>query len=285
MIDLHTHSTVSDGTYSPRELVNTAFSRGISVLALTDHDTVDGLKEAKLAADEIVKNGNSFTFVPGIELNIQWPTGEFHLLGLGLKEKSAELSSIISFLEEERETRNKKMEHLLQNAGVDISLDEIKALFKTNTIGRPHFARLMVEKKIVKHRQEAFNIYFAKGRPCYVQRTGADLKEACRAIKASGGIPVQAHPLSMYVSWGKIEEALTEIRKSGVEGIEAWHPGIREGEARRLEKIGKELGFFITAGSDFHGEKVRKDRRLGYTAGDNIINDRFYFEELLPNLK
>ena len=144
MIDLHTHSTASDGTYSPRELVNTAFSRGISVLGLTDHDTVDGLKEAKLAADEIVKNGNSFTFVPGIELNIQWPTGEFHLLGLGLKEKSAELSSIISFLEEERETRNKKMEHLLQNAGVDISLDEIKALFKTNTIGRPHFARLRV---------------------------------------------------------------------------------------------------------------------------------------------
>lgn len=285
MIDLHTHSTASDGTYSPSELVQKAFSKGISVMALTDHDTIAGIKEASAQAEKIRQEGGDFTLIPGIELNIQWPTGEFHLLGLNLKEETAELKEIIRFLEDERENRNKKMAHLLQNEGVDITLDELRERFQTKTIGRPHFAQLMTEKGIVKHRQQAFNVYFAKGRPCFVQRTGADLEQACRAITAAGGIPVQAHPMSMYISWGKMEDTLTQIKACGVKGIEAWHPGVRAGEALRLEELARKLQMFVTAGSDFHGEKVRKDRRLGYTAGDNIINDRFYFEELLPNLK
>ncbi|MCR5218628.1 PHP domain-containing protein, partial [Treponema sp.] len=224
MIDLHTHSTASDGTKSPSELVRYAFSKGINIMALTDHDTTAGIEEAKKEAAAIVKEGHDFIFIPGIELNIQWPTGEFHLLGLGLKETSPELKEIEDYLEDERKNRNIKMAEKLQAAGINITIEEVEQSFNTNMIGRPHFADCMVKKGFVKTRQEAFDRYFAKGRPCYTDRKGADLEECCRAIKSSGGIPVQAHPMSMYVSWGKMEETLRRIRNAGVMGLEAWHP-------------------------------------------------------------
>ena len=176
------------------------------------------------------------------------------------------------------------MAQKLREQGVNITLEEVKEHFNTDSIGRPHFAEIMVQKGIVKQRQVAFDKYFAKGRPCYVDRTGADLKEAARAITLSGGIPVQAHPLSIYVSWGKIEETMKGIKEKGVMGLEAWHPGVRIAEAQRLEELAQKLGMFATAGSDFHGEKVRADRHIGYSAGKRKIEDRFYFENLLPNL-
>ena len=142
----------------------------------------------------------------------------------------------------------------------------------------------MVEKGIVKQRQEAFDRFFAKGRGCFVERTGADLAEAVAAIKSSGGAPVQAHPLSMYVSWGKMDGVMEEIRDKGVLGLEAWHPGVRVAEAERLEELGHRLGMIVTAGSDFHGEKVRADRKLGHTAGGKHIGFRFWQEELQPLL-
>ena len=279
MIDLHTHSNASDGTFSPSDLINYAKGKKVTVLALTDHDTVDGLQEAQEAALSV-----GITFVPGIEINIAWPTGEFHLLGLGLRYVSPELNDIIQFLKEGRQQRNKQMLQKLRGSGVDINLEEVAALAQTKTIGRPHFAQLMVEKGIVKTRQQAFDLYFAKGRPCYVEREGADLAEAVSAIKASGGLPVQAHPLSMYVSWSKMEEAITEIYSNGVAGLEAWHPGARISEAERLEELARKFGMFVTAGSDFHGEQVRADRHLGFTAGKFKISERFWEQELRPQL-
>lgn len=279
MIDLHTHSSASDGSLSPAQLVDYAASKGVSVLALTDHDTTDGLQEAAAQAQKA-----NITFVPGIELNIEWPTGEFHLLGLGLKSVSPSLFSIISYLQDERNTRNKKMAFLLQNAGIPITLEEMSERFHTNALGRPHFAQLMVEKGIVKYRQQAFDRYLAKGRPFFVDRAGADLEQAVKAIEESGGVPVQAHPLSLYISWGKMEAAMTGIRDKGVLGLEAYHPGVRVSEGERLEKLARQLGMFVTAGSDFHGEKVRADRHIGYTTGGRKIDDRFWTQELQPKL-
>lgn len=280
MIDLHTHSSASDGTFSPAELVDFAAEKHISVLALTDHDTVDGLEEAK--AEALVKG---ITFVPGVELNISWPTGEFHLLGLGLQSVSPELSSIITFLQQERNSRNEKIAAKIKEAGLPLTLEEVTERFNTKAIGRPHFAQMMLEKGLVKTRQQAFDRYLAKGRPLYVDRAGADLAEAVTAIKTSGGIPVQAHPLSIYVSWGKMDDTMTLIRNAGVEGLEAYHPGVRVAEGVRLEQLARKLGMFVTAGSDFHGEKVRADRHIGYTTGGKKIDDRFWTEELLPQLQ
>ena len=279
MIDLHTHSTASDGQYTPSELVFKAKDAKISVLALTDHDTVSGHEEAEAASKEA-----GITFIPGTELEIQWPTGEFHLLGLGLKAPSKQLLDIITYLQNERNTRNTKIVNKMQAAGVSITMEQLENLNPGKTIGRPHIADFLISQKIVKNRQQAFDKYLGRGRPWYVPRSGADLKEAVSAIISSGGIPVIAHPLSLYVSWGKLEPVLKEIHDAGVQGLEAWHPEARVVEAQRLEELARKIGFFITAGSDFHGEKVRSDRHLGHTSGDRKIDDRFWLEELLPHL-
>lgn len=279
MIDLHTHSTASDGTFSPERLMEYAAEKNIKAIALTDHDTVDGICSAQAKAKEL-----GLEFIPGIEISIQWPTGEFHLLGMGLQTASRELLELIEFLREERHSRNQKIIEKLNANGINVSYDEVKAVAGSETIGRPHFADVLLKKGIVKNRQMAFDLYFAKGRPCYVDRAGADLEEAVKAIKNSGGIPVQAHPLSMYVSWGKLEDKIIEIQGMGVEGLEAWHPGVRVAEAYRLEEIGKKLGMIITAGSDFHGEKIRADRKIGFTAGRSKIEEKYWYEELKPKL-
>ena len=279
MVDLHTHTKASDGQYSPAELVQKAADKGISVLAITDHDTVSGLTEGKKAADKA-----GITFLPGIELNIEWPTGEFHLLGLGFKQVSSELQSVIDELQKNRAARNHSIVEKMNADGIEVTFDDIQNMFPGRSLGRPHFAAFLVERKIVKNRQQAFDKYLAKGRPWYADRTGADLDEAVEAIKTSGCVPVLAHPLSLYVSWGKIEEVLKNIRNKGVSGLEAWHPGARVVECERLEETAKKLGFFVTAGSDFHGESIRADRRLGHTAGDCKIDDRFWTAELQPFL-
>ncbi len=286
MIDLHTHSTASDGELRPAELVAAAKENRVSILALTDPDTFSGLEEAAAAA----KNAE-IIFVPGIEVNVSWTSGEFHLLGLGLKLESIceELEGITRSLQDERKLRNQKILQKMAEAGHDVNYEEFVSLSdgegRESTLGRPHLASYFVKKNIVRKTQVAFDRFLGKSAPFYIGRQGADLDEAIFAIKKSGGVPVIAHPLSLYVSWGKIAEILREIKARGVQGLEAWHPGAREADCRRLERLARELGFFVTAGSDFHGKSVRADRRLGITAGNIHIPERYYFDELLPALE
>ncbi len=279
MIDLHSHTTASDGTFSPSELIAFAASKGVSVLAITDHDTVTGLEEGSLAS-----KAAGITFIPGVELNIAWPTGEFHLLGLGLQVISASLQQLLSDLQQSRIIRNKQIIETMQNNGIDISFETLSSYYDTKSLGRPHIADFLVKNKQVKNVQQAFDLYLGKGRPYYVGRQGLDLDAAVQAIIDCKGVPVLAHPMSLYVSWGKIEPVLTNLFERGVRGMEAWHPGARVAECTRLEEMGKRIGYFITAGSDFHGEKIRKDRKIGHTAGMRKIDDRFWTDELLPNM-
>lgn len=279
MIDLHSHSSASDGLLSPADSARYAAAHNVTVWALTDHDTVSGLSEAALAAKSA-----GITFVPGVELNIEWPTGEFHLLGLGLTHCSPKLAAVTGRLLVDRKKRNEQIVEKMNADGVQVTLEDIQNHFNTQVLGRPHFADYLVYLRKVKRRQDAFDKYLAKGRPWFVDRAGADLEESVEAIISSGGVPVIAHPLSLYVSWGKIEPVLAEIHSRGVQGLEAYHPGARAGEAVRLEEMARRLGFFVTAGSDFHGEGVRADRHLGKTSGGKKIEDRFWTEELLPHL-
>jgi predicted metal-dependent phosphoesterase TrpH len=280
MIDLHTHSTASDGVLTPQQLVQHAAEKKLAVLAFTDHDTTARIEEAQREAEK-----PGIIFLGGIEITVQWTSGEFHLLGLGIKNTSEEMKALIQFLKDARYQRNSQMAQKLREEGVDITLEEVQKRFDIPNIGRPHFAALLEEKGIVRRRQQAFDRYFAKGRPCYVDRTGADLDAAIKAIVTSGGLPVLAHPLSLYVSWGRMEETLTNIRDHGVKGLEAWHPGARVAEAERFEQLAHKLGMCVTAGSDYHGEAVRADRHIGYTCGKKPIVDRYYFEELKPLLE
>lgn len=280
MIDLHTHTTASDGQYTPSELVNKVADKGLSVLAITDHDTVDGLAEG---AKEAEKRG--IIFVPGIEINIQRPGCEFHLLGLGLIEPSKSLNELIQELIDSRKERNIFVVEQMNKEGIEVTLDEIQAEFPGQVLGRPHFAQWLEEHKIVKHRQQAFDKYLARGRPWYVERVGANLDEAIQAIYDSGGIPVLAHPMSLYLSWSKIEPVLIDFQQRGIVGMECFHPGARVSECLRLKELAEKLGFAITAGSDFHGELIRADRKPGHTCGGKKIEDKYWFEQLAPAIE
>ena len=287
MIDLHTHSTASDGSLSPSALMEEAAKLKISAIALTDHDTVDGLEEGTRAAME-----RGIRFIPGIELQILWNDdsgGEFHLLGLDIKKPSPGFVAAVAELSRRREQRNLMIVDKMNKAGVNASYDEVKAIaagtetdkresaepkIHKNSIGRPHFAALLVKRKIVKNREQAFLHYLGRGKPFYMPKVGLEFEQAAAVIKESGGIAVLAHPMSLYVSWGKLPALIENLKEQGLDGLEAWHPTAKVSSCLRLEELGKKLGLLITAGSDFHGEG-RMDRKLGITAGGKKIDDSY----------
>ena len=283
MIDLHTHSTASDGSFSPSALIAEAAKRNISVIALTDHDTTGGLMEAAEAA--ALRN---IQFIPGIELEIAWNReGEFHLLGLGIDRPSQAFNEAVEELARRRLERNLEIINRMEKAGIPASYSEISSLaikpdecgnegdkpkIINNSIGRPHFAAFLVRRKIVKNREQAFVRYLGKGKPFYIPKIGLEFERAVQAIKESGGIAVLAHPLSLYLSWGRLPDLVKSLKEKGLDGLEAWHPAAKAVSCRRLEELGVKLGLCITAGSDFHGE-VRPDRKLGITAGGKKIDE------------
>ena len=279
MIDLHVHTTASDGQYTPSQIIQKASEKNLKVIAITDHDTFAGVNEA-------IEEGKKYGLivVPGIELNISFPTGEFHLLGLGIHTPSESLKSIVENVIKNRNERNKQIIEKMNQDGIPLTIEELEQDFPETVIGRPHFAAELVKLKVVKTRQQAFDQYLARGRKWYVPRICTNLDEAIVAIRESGGAPVVAHPMSLYLSWGKLPDFLTDCYEKGVAGIEAFHPGARVTECLRLEELGRKIGFIITAGSDFHGEKIRADRKLGHTCGDKKIDDKYYYEELLKVL-
>ncbi len=269
MIDLHTHSTASDGSLSPTQLIDEAARRGLAALALTDHDTIDGNEEA---AAQAAKRG--LAFIPGVELEIAWEPGEFHLLGLGLRHPTEEFRRALQDLARLREERNRQILDRMLELGIEAEYEEVQTLAGGKVVGRPHFAALLVQKGIVKNRQQAFSRYLAKGRPFYVAKGALDLVRAITLIKESGGVAVLAHPLSLYLAWGRLPEAVAGFVALGLDGLEAWHPLARPRSCRRLEELGRRLGILVTAGSDYHGE-ARADRKLGLTAGDLEIADAY----------
>ena len=288
MIDLHTHSTASDGTLSPSALIALAAKRGISALALTDHDSLEGLKEAAQAAIEF-----KVKFIPGIELEIiRFPNtpqnwdGEFHLLGLFIEKPAPEFEAAIDGLAQRRHERNLSILDKINSAGISASYEEITTLAGKDWaakqkesgketiapyIGRPHFANFLIKRKIVKNIEQAFSRYLGRGKPFYFPKLGMEFEYAAGLIHDSGGIAVLAHPMSLYVSWGRLPELLKNLKERGLDGIEAWHPSTKLVSCRRLEELGKNLDLLITAGSDYHGEG-RPDRKLGITAGGKKID-------------
>ncbi|MDR0408878.1 MAG: PHP domain-containing protein [Spirochaetaceae bacterium] len=281
MIDLHTHSTASDGSLTPAELVHAALSLGMEALALTDHDTIDGVPEA---ANEAEKRG--IKLIPGVELDIDLDCGaglnsargngtrEFHLLGLGLKSPSSAFVEILAETKRERMRRNMSIIERMREAGIDVHYEDIIQAAGGGCIGRPHFARYLIETGKTRSIQSAFKRFLGKGKPFYIQKTGVDFARAIAAIHESGGVAVIAHPATLYVSWGRLPDVLAALKERGLDGIEAWHPASVEHACLRMEAIGKKLGLLITAGSDFHGDK-RPDRRLGYTGGRRRIDISF----------
>jgi len=280
LIDLHSHSTASDGSLSPTALVAMARERGLRALALTDHDTVAGLAEAEAAASasEALADGSHLRLIRGVEIEIAFEPGEFHLLGLDLGPLDGpggkDLLDALKKLGSARAARNRRIMQKIIDAGIATSMEELEEAAGNSRPGRPHIASLLVKHKAAKNRQDAFSRFLAKGRPYYEPKDCLALDEALELVKAAGGLAIVAHPLSLFASWTRLSGLMDESKELGIDGIEAYHPVAKLGQCRRLEAMGRERGFMITAGSDYHGA-VRPERRLGRTAGDLNIEDSF----------
>lgn len=278
MIDLHSHSNVSDGEFTPARLMREAVRRGLSAIALTDHDTIKGLENAR---NEALALG--IRLIPGIEVEIKWvpppgisglgPGGEFHLLGLGINRPSPAFLEATAELSRYREERNREILGRMAELGITADYEELKALSGGYSIGRPHFAGLLVNRNIVKTREQAFARYLSPGKPLYVPKKGLEFDRAAELIRESGGIPVLAHPMSLFVAWGRLPDLIGELKNQGLAGLEAWHPGAKARSCRRLEALARSLGLYVTEGSDFHGPTVRPDRKLGYSSAGRKIGE------------
>ena len=189
----------------------------------------------------------------------------------------------MQYAQAKRLERNRKIIEKFNEAGIVIDEEKLAQLAGGAVIGRPHFAKYLVQEKKAKSIQDAFLKYLAKGRPFYIEKECLPLTESIEAIKAARGVPVLAHPMSLYLSWGKLPETIAQFKEQGLVGIEAWHSGARYSECVRLQALAEDLGLIVTAGSDFHGAN-RKDVHLGRTAANLPIEDRFYTGNLIPAL-
>lgn len=269
MVDLHTHSSESDGTLTPEELVAYAREIGLLALALTDHDTVSGLDRAEKAARKV-----GIRFIPGIEIEVAYQGGEFHLLGLGISGWRGRFQETLKSLQEERTLRNRAILSRMKESGVAVEYSEVEDLAGGDIVGRPHFARLLVAKGIVKNIEDAFSRYLRPGMPYYVAKRALALEEATGLIHMAGGTAVIAHPLSLYLGWKVLPERIKAFQDAGVDGLEAYHSNATLKECRRLEGIAAELGLLVTAGSDFHGTHI-PSRKLGRTCEGRPIDDAY----------
>ena len=279
MIDLHTHSNASDGSLSPGDLIAFAAKKGLSTIALTDHDTINGLAEAKNAAQN-----HNIGFIPGIEVEISMPeraNGEFHLLGLGINKPNLAFIDAINMLLKGRDQRNQEIIKRASELNINITYDELLSYSGGKFIGRLHFAKLLIKKKVVKNIEQAFGRFLGKGKPLFIPKPALDFEKGVSIIRESGGLAVLAHPMSLYLAWSKLPDFINKLKSQGLDGIEAWHPSARVQDCKRLEELGHNNGLFITAGSDFHGEN-RPDRKMGHAAGGKKIERRIL--EAIPLL-
>ena len=256
-IDLHIHSTASDGTLTPTDIVQTALKSTKSEkdpigIALTDHDTVAGvsefLKEAK-------KNKERVTAIPGVEISTNYHGVEIHILGYNVDPENKELLEQLKICRESRDGRNEKIIARLQAEGFQITMEDIKPEDPNETIARPHIAKQLMKKKYVSSVKEAFDKYLAEGRSCYVERIMPTPQEAIALIRNSGGIPVLAH-LMYYKKLNAAEKEVlvSELKEAGLEGIEAYYNTYTPVEEEYVSSLAKQNALLLTGGTDFHGQ-------------------------------
>jgi predicted metal-dependent phosphoesterase TrpH len=247
-VDLHSHTTASDGTYTPRELVREAARRGLRVLAITDHDSTEGLAEAM---DEAAKR-RPLEIVPGIEINCDVEGAEVHILGYYMDYEALWFQTFCREQREERRQRVHRMVERLASLGMPIEPEEVFALVREGSAGRPHVAQVMVNRGYVKSVRDAFDKYLASGRPGHVPRKKLAPAEAVRLIRKAGGVPVFAHP-----GLAGRDELIPGLIEAGMMGIECYYPEHSAAQRAGYLQICKERDLVATGGSDFHGPKVR----------------------------
>ena len=270
MIDLHSHTNESDGTFTPEELVDLALERGIEALAISDHDTFAGFDQALPVA-----RSRGLDLVCGIELSTRVPGTKVrtvHLLGYFLhRPPPAEFREWLGELITGRRDRNQRLIASLREQGIDIELGEVEKLGRTLT-GRPHFARLLIQKGYVRSFDEAFRRYLGELAPSYVERYAPYVKAAIQRVVEAGGLPVLAHPIRLGFRDTEAEEKfIVDLRDAGLRGIEVFHSDHGPREVERYAGIARKYNLAVSGGSDFHGEvKPQISLGTGYDGNLNI---------------
>ncbi len=256
-IDLHAHTTASDGSLTPTQLMVLSAEEGLTAIAVTDHDTIDGLSEATGAAAAL-----NIELVPGIELGLDYPHGRFHLLGLLIDPQCEVLAGRLVRLKENRRQRNARMLAKMQELGLPITLEDVQRASGGGQLGRPHIALAMVGKGIVSSVAEAFALYLADGKPAHVPKDKIPPQEGIDLIHAAGGLAIMAHPNSLKLNHHDLSSDLQELRAIGLDGIECYYSQHSPARTAELLQIAAAVGLLVSGGSDFHGDP-KPDIRIG----------------------
>ena len=282
-IDLHIHSTASDGTFSPAEILALAQDLNLAAIAITDHDTINGSKEALG-----IGVPPSLKFLTGVEISASPPpsfpySGSLHILGYSIKIDNPLLNKSLATLQEARKNRNPGIIDRLHSMGVAVSMDELLNEVGDGQLGRPHIARLMVKKGYVESIQEAFDKYLGKGKPAYVDKYRIDCSRAIEVILGAGGIPVIAHPFLLNPkNIEDIEELVIILKAMGLKGIEVYYSEHSQDNISKLEDIANRHELLMTGGSDFHGS-LKPEIKMGSGKGDLFVPYILY-EKLMESI-
>lgn len=268
MIDLHTHSTASDGTFSPGALVAKAHREGLAALALTDHDTVDGVPEARRVADEL-----GLEFVPGVEISAEADRGSLHIVGLFI-EVGGRLAQRLRALVGMRDERNERLVARLAQLGRPIELEEALAYSGGAVLGRPHFAQAMMARGYVNSVEDAFLRYLGKSGSAHLPKQRLPRRDAIELIRSAGGVPVLAHPNQTQLEGPQLEILVRELKDLGLVGLETHYTGYTKKQTRRFRRLARAYNLLESGGSDFHGT-IKPGISLGIGAGTLHVPDEF----------
>jgi len=280
MVDLHVHSTASDGTLTPKEVVDLAVKKGLTAFALTDHDTVAGLEEVLNYLEKLKKehkNGDLEEIVPGIELSTDMDNHDCHVVGLYIDYKAPAFLEYLEEFVKSRDNRNITMCQKLTKHGVPITYEELMAAYPDSVITRAHFARYMVEKGYARNRDEVFSKYLGDHAPCYVPRGKITPAEAIELIQKAGGIPILAHPILYHLSDARLDNLVAYLKGKGLMGIEAVYSTYSPAEERQIRKLAEKYHLLLSGGSDFHGAN-KPNIDLGTGIKHLHVPDEFLFD-------
>jgi len=254
-VDLHIHSTASDGKLSPADIVRKSAEKGLMVIALTDHDSVDGITSALAAAEAFPQ----LRVIPGVELSTDVPAGEIHVLGYFVDYTDRAFMATLEGMRRSRRERACGMVARLGRLGVHIEWQRVREIAGSGSIGRPHIAQAMLEKGYISSIKEAFTKYISRDGPAYVERKKMTPQEAVELLIQTNGLPVLAHPLTI----NDPEAMAAELKAAGLVGIEAYYYGYTAGEVSRLVSLANRYNLIATGGSDYHGPNSSTEATLG----------------------
>lgn len=275
-IDLHIHSTFSDGTKTPTELVGLAAKKGLKALALTDHDTTEGVDEMRRAAAHA-----GISTLTGVEISVHEKMLSAHLLGYGFDQKNEKLVDALKVIRQGRQRRNEKILKRLQELGCQIEEAELLECASSEVVGRPHFAKILMRKGHVGTMDEAFRRFLGKDGLAYFSRFSYSFKDAIGLVKAAGGLAILAHPGTLCLMGKQLEALLDRLEKIGLDGVEAYYPSHRRDFLRQLIAIAKKKSLLLTGGSDYHGD-IRPQTSLA--GGKNVYVPYSVFTSLKERL-